>query len=355
MFRRTQILLTALLGCLLLPLSAVAQTLPAPIISSQSLDDQARQQLEQFVNAHMDRIASDDFQRRRDGRRALLAPLQDPSATTAFRLAYSRIATPTLETLTDSDDPSIALGALMVLGRIATDDSVDTLLLSLRNGSPAVRYGAVNGLRQTFDVQVSAVPPATLWKAVRRLAASLREETDPFVTRAVIRALRASPNPTAGVELCRALSRRLSQPISDKEEARRQRMHSFLLDAYQEAIKGLLEDVTDPTRTHPDLLLATAEVSARTMVWCVCLHEIDPESAEEHLGTLLEAAEVLLLTVHLNLAEETLRQELAGIVQRPGWPGALDAVKEWVGPNNRLTNAPYGFQSEHFTAATCLE
>ncbi|HEB60788.1 MAG TPA: hypothetical protein ENJ06_03085 [Phycisphaeraceae bacterium] len=354
MLKRTFILLAFLFtGLIISPLSA--QVISHDLVTAQSLSPDDQSLVQQFVNTHLDKISTGGALDRRNSRRALLVSLQDPDASPAFRLAFSKAAIEKLKTLSTSDKPHISTSALMILGWVGTDMSTDAIIRDLNNDNNIVRYGAAKALRRTFLLVrkgSAVVPPASLWKAVRRLSSSLSRETDPYVVRSLVEALLASDHKDAGVELCNSLAMRFDHAITPdnvKDETR-----EFLLDAYLRAMLGLRNMLIQPDQANPRLPKAAAHTGAHALVWCECIHETAPGIAEEKLSPLAEASEVLLLSAHLNYAHEQRPQRIAAIVKVKGWPGFKQALNDWVGADGQLYKSPYNFPRDIFTKNSCL-
>ncbi|MFG0251248.1 MAG: HEAT repeat domain-containing protein [Phycisphaerales bacterium JB038] len=265
MLHSGKILLLALGVALALAAPARGQTISTELFAKQNLTAEDQQQIETFALANLDRLQTGDASARRTSRRALLTPLQSPATSATFRLAYSRLTVPPLERLSQSDEVDVATSAILVLGWMATDDAVDVLLTHLRSEKETARYGAASGLRRTFILSTSAqsaAPAATVWKAVRRMTAALPTESSPYVVRAMVSALIASPRETAGVELAEALNARLSLPLAE-DAVTNPNMH-FLVDAYIAAAFDLRNDLIQPDQNNQDLLDATVELGPGT-------------------------------------------------------------------------------------------
>jgi hypothetical protein len=347
-----------LLAILLLAATpALGQTLSTDLLAKQNLDADDLEQINSVVRTHVERMETGDAANQRASRRALLTPLQSPATSAAFRLAYSRAAVDSLRRLMDAEEVDTAMSAMLVLGWVATDASVDALLQGLRSERESIRYGSAAGLRRTFlesTGEQSAAPAATVWKAVRRLTAALPEEQSPYVVRAMVSALLASPRETAAVELAQALNERLDRPV-DESTLAEQRSH-FLLDAYIAAAFGLRNELIQPSQTDQRLFDAAAELGARYLVWCVCLKaQLEGgEDGEIDLSPLAEAGEDLLLIAHLSKTGERRDETISAIVGQAGWPGIRNAVLDWVGADGLLYQRGYDFEPGEFVEGTCL-
>ncbi len=355
MLHSGKILVLALSFALALAGPASGQTISTELFAKQNLTAADQQQIETFARGQLERLENGDSAVRRISRRALLAPLQSPATSATFRLAYSRLIVAPLGQLSQAEQSDVATSAILILGWLATDDSADVLLTHLRAEAETARYGAAIGLRRTLLLSTgeqSTAPAATVWKAVRRLTAALPTETSPYVVRAMVSALIASPRETSGVELAEALNRRLQQPLDD-DLVNEPNLH-FLIDAYIAAAFDLRNELIQPDQDNQDLLDASVELGARYLVWSICLHEMEMER-EIDLTSLAEAGEDLLLIAHLSRVGQRQPEVISEIVKQDGWPGAREALLSWVGVNGVLYKRPYDFVDGEFIKDTCLE
>jgi hypothetical protein len=151
------------------------------------------QAIADYVRRNSGNLGGDDPLLIRRDRAALLSPLLDSAATVPFRLEYARALLPVVEPLTSHENEIVAINALVIVGEVATAQSVDVVMRALASPRPSVRYQAAYAIRRTFET-LAALPAPTIRDdqaadALRRSAARLIAEEDALVADALTLAL----------------------------------------------------------------------------------------------------------------------------------------------------------------------
>jgi hypothetical protein len=221
-------------------------------VASPSLSSGDQAQVSRYAAEHGANLGSDDPEKRRAGRRALLAPLGNAQVSAAFRLHYARELEGVLRAVAGNPDDRVAVNALIVAGDLATETSTGLLVEHLRSERPALRFQAGDGLRRTFEALQSS-PPAVQGATLARAVAALRDATgterDAQVLKSLVGALleaaRVPPGvlPDAQSEAVAALSAGLGQ-------AMRTQGHRVpevgLCEAYHKGVRGVRDLLAQP-------------------------------------------------------------------------------------------------------------
>jgi hypothetical protein len=349
--RRLTILAT-ILGCFVAT-AAPGQTLSSDTINSPQLDGEQLRQVAEHVSRYAERLASNDVSDRREGRRGLLVPIQDLSASRAFRKAYSDELMPALSEMARGDDLGRAVSALAVMGWIGSDDALDGLLTGLRSDLPALRYAAADGLSQALAFGDTAmITGSKRNQTISRLTMAVPDEANPFIVRSMVNAIRVAATEREMVELCKALGKRVTPPMS--EDGLIAEAHIFIVDAMQETVVDLRNNLINPEQFNEELGRASVELGGRLLVWTQMVHDVDPELAEERLEPLLEPVEVMMLLAHAELGGDEISEQVGAIIARENWRGFDEFVLQWVGKDGWITNRPYAFKDDYFTGGTPL-
>lgn len=163
--------------------------------------------VEQHVNRYVgDLQKSDTSAAVRQAREQLVQPLDRSATTRDFRLAYSRILTPQLRSVLESAEAAVPtkINALIVLGKLASEESIAALQPHLQSELDALRYTASMAHRLAFDQMRLGLhtfnPATTLTSVSRSLADAFAAERQPVVMHAQIEAVAALPDPAMAIE-----------------------------------------------------------------------------------------------------------------------------------------------------------
>ncbi len=265
------------------PTPAGAQNIPTSVVQSVAgLGDEARRQIQAYVDRVIADLSAQDPVRIRDARNHLLMPLSDPQVGVPFRLEYSRQLCPRLEVLAQDARPIVAVNALRIAGDLATDRSVEILLSQLEHREASIRLASASGLARAFEAMRDTAPAIDQQAAARllnRCAERLVLEKEPHVADALARAiLAASAIERDGFPTLRAEALQLSAArVADRIKALGGNAPSpaevdTILRTLSTLSVALADDNTRPvTRRLPE---ATVKSSARL--------------ADETLGLLIE-------------------------------------------------------------------
>ncbi|GJQ30289.1 MAG: hypothetical protein HBSAPP03_21730 [Phycisphaerae bacterium] len=310
-------------------------------------------------------LSSEDADKRRIARRAILAPLEGANVSAAFRIQYAKSLEPALRELAKHADDRLAVVALIIAGDLATETSTGMLTGQLASPRPALRYEAAFGLRRTFEaasVARPAVLSTTVSAAMTALQNAMGVEQDGQVLKAQAAALLAGAGlperdfPSARLEASSALCVGLSNHV----KARGTKLpDQSSLEAYHKGVRGVRDIFLQPdARMNAASANAAAELSGRLIALAArALKAKDYQAASESSrGEMTSAVG----------ASETLIQ-LAGNVLSPGTrfptPGLGTTLREStvaseakfildatsiVGADGVLTKPPFQFSKAHF-------
>ncbi len=186
------VVLLAMLGTLWLPVAVLAAPpLPASTVSPITGGD--RLKIKTFVQYECNRLAAvTNLRRAVRIRRALTAPVAaSANASAEFRYRYAHtVGVQCAKLLTNKN---AALNAIIVIADMR-DISVETALENgLSNHNPAVRYWAAKGLGEILNTL--SVIRAAFHRAIAKLGAALKAETDPIVRQRIEDTLVEPRNP----------------------------------------------------------------------------------------------------------------------------------------------------------------
>ncbi len=181
--------------------------------SPGNLSAAQRQVVRTFTAEAVAELADVDSRKSRSASRQLISKVSRSSSSRAFRLAYAEELIPDLTLLVNSDDAAIhaRLGAMSILGSLATDDASAVLIEKLKSDKATVRYTAATGLHRSFDAigasrHAFADQVIASRNMLRALRAAAGKERNPFVANAELEACAASTNlGTALVSICNSL------------------------------------------------------------------------------------------------------------------------------------------------------
>lgn len=165
------------------------------ITSATPLNREQTSQISTYIAAHIADLRSDEPERISTARSRLLAPLERRGIGVPFRLAYSNALCPELEPLASAEPEIVAVNALRLLGEVATDRATNSLQTALDHPSPGIRYTGVYGLIRMYEAitaESPAVAPERCQALIGRLGEMIRNDPDPWILDACVRALIAA-------------------------------------------------------------------------------------------------------------------------------------------------------------------
>lgn len=194
--RRAAVLALAVAALAASPALAQVDQIPADIVRAQAglTPDQARS-LADYIGRHSGKLDAQDPQDIKADRSALIAPLAEADASPSFRLEYSRAISGKLEQLAKNTRESVAISALVIAGRLGTDNGVAIAESQLARPEPAVRFAAASALATTIDAlkrQSPAIQPERIDRTIEIVGKAIDAETDPSTLDALVRALVAA-------------------------------------------------------------------------------------------------------------------------------------------------------------------
>ncbi len=353
----------ALLAAIALGASASAQVQPLDdaVISARSLNrgSQERQQVDDFVEALAGDLESAEPRIRQRARDRLLAPLQMPDASNAFRLAYSAALSPDLKSLASSSDPGVAMCALALAGSMGTESGATVLRDAIQSEQPAaIRYAAARGLGDMFSMPGGgALNESALQNVTQLMQESLEREEDILVAGRLALSLMSAPSNSpvskqAIISVCRGMS----------EQVRRHRDSGLASDKVLGVLLTSIVDMRgEVTKLNVDRQVAVQAAEFAGNVLAFVGEELDEMKVEglagdagsSMLASLASASEAVLVFAHGALKPgEQVHERIKPTVERAIEGGALGpahgAIDEWIGEGGRLEGEPYRFNSKIF-------
>lgn len=179
---------------LLLALSAPgwaqADRLPCAIAAADSLSPSQQRSLRTFAREHAEAMSQGEGAEIDEARRSLLSPFdQCEGVTIGFRLAYGRELARDLRSLRDGPEAHRAVAALLIAGRIGTNEMIDVVRGGLDDARPGVRLAAAAAARTLVrSASPDPVRDRPAIDAMRAALEQLAQETDPRVATILSRA-----------------------------------------------------------------------------------------------------------------------------------------------------------------------
>lgn len=175
-----------------------------------------------WAESRVNLIATGDATDIQRGRRDLLDWLQQPGITTTDRLNVARSALTGLGEAVADDNEQRAVNALLVIGAIADDRSIDFLTDGMRDDRAAVRTAAARGFKQMLRILSLETLQSRLDLAPRIhqvLMTVLENEPESAVALAIVQAMFATPNKPAFHRPAMALVTATVRAMSEDEFA----------------------------------------------------------------------------------------------------------------------------------------
>ncbi|MBS0186747.1 MAG: hypothetical protein JSS51_01690 [Planctomycetes bacterium] len=354
---------------------AAAQDVSNDIITSAvPLSSAQLDSLKEFIKPLLESLKSDDANKIRDARLALIRPLQKAGVTVGvpFRQAYSGQLGRPLAELADDKRPLNAINAMRIGAELATAEGFDVIEKGFSSPVPAIRVAAAGAAARAFVVaggSASAVVPKRLFDAVTALGKML-DDADPIVVDAAARALvnamvsskAAEVRNNACIALCKGLSARAAKLKSAAPAPE-------MIDAFRRSALAMREELTQGMNTRPPLsgdANRSIQEFAGDMIAMVvrlvssgALPQIkqadtpadrkQKEAAREAPSQLVGASEQILSLIadktepiRTNFAEK-IRQATVN-----SDANFIEDAKKLLGPGGRLTRAPFGLADARF-------
>jgi len=374
-FLRSGLLAIALACSVFAAPAARAQEIASDVVSSPSpLSPAQKEAVTAFASPLLDALKSDDANKIRDARQALVRPLQRAGVVVGvpFRQAYSQVLGQPLAALAEDKRPLNAINAMRVGAELATAEGLDIIEKGFKSPLIPVRVAAAGAASRAFVVANSAsstVVPKRLLDATNQLG-KLLEDPDPAVVDAAARALVKAIETARQTEVRSGAVIALARGISARAaKINKELPDSQLLDAFRRTALALREDLTKVQGDRPSLsseaLRSIQEVGGDLIAMTVRLissNALPPtrqaDTADERKQKLalrdapsqiVGASEQILSLI----ADKTepIRTNFAETVRK----GTVEAdaqfiieAKELLGPGKRMTRAPFNLPNDRF-------
>jgi len=329
--------------------------------TKQAFDAGDQSAIQSLVGSAAGELASEDPAVSQRGRDRLLAPLQCPGVSVAFRLEYGKAVEPAMAPLVNADSDRVAVNALRVLGELRTSGSIRLLGQALQSNRSVVRFGAASGFRTLLASPDAGFPEREIDRALGSLRDALTAERDPLVADAVVVALASTgASPDARTRAMRMASEAVALRLKDMRtqhvnaatEAWARIAYRAVFTAQQTLIDDLGRGKTDQDFAKASSLLGGQTLAFARRIATQAGSGIDPVLRQDLAGA-VGSAEALLIFSHNALAQNRVPPaDLKGLFEVGTGDGNLqpfdNAVAAWIGPSGRLTKAPYGANAADF-------
>lgn len=315
----------ALLGALSLPASTgwaqVRSDLPTTVTEAASIGSSEQSRITEFVTATAAEATGADAEAADRARAALVAPLNSGRPSVAFRQAYSQAVSPTIATLTKSEDAGAQLAGLRVAGSLGTGEAAATVRSMLTAKDTGVRLFAAVQARRVFEVTSSYGPALTDSQAsqlVDDLVKTVDAKSDPLVVQATVRALSAgaqlrpkdlaSTRSKALTAMCDTIGARVRSMDPKNPDAERDTILTAA-DAATRAVSEVGANVTDAAAK------SAAQLGGDILALVLKRHSGNMIGADRDTDTrLVRAGEALVYFARRRQAENA-RQNAAAVPQ----------------------------------------
>lgn len=177
---------------------SLAQQVDPVLVTAIMLDPTQQQQVRDFAGPLAAGIKSNDPKQIQAARAAILEPMGNAGVSVQFRLEMTRALYDALRDVVSADANSAgqassigALNSTIVAGELATEQASTLLTDAIKSKKADLRYQAAMGIRRTFEAMQTTAPAVGAQRAqdlVREIDRRIREENDPLVLDALIRA-----------------------------------------------------------------------------------------------------------------------------------------------------------------------
>lgn len=349
--------------CLWAVPDALAQSvqLPCATVAQQSMSASDKDLINQYASEGLDLLASDDPADVQRGRERLLTPLRCPDVSAAFRVEYANTLQNGLRAAINSGDDFRATNALLVAGMLASNNSVQAIDNALKsNASDTIRAAAAVALQHTLREQVTGrarLTSTVVEGAINNAGARLAAEQSPAVAEAMLVALRVGADRQSQV-IAQSITAIGTGTAGAFKNARAQDDPDT--NAWSRAAERAAESLWGATynaqarQVEQSESLAVAQAAAQIIAYIRdrATNEDNPITEDERasLTKAIDSAEGSLILIHSRLAGgAAIDKSLSAAFTRSGDEFAAEADK-WIGPQGRLTKAPYRFKAEDLAA-----
>ncbi|CAN5858070.1 hypothetical protein BH11PLA1_BH11PLA1_20810 [soil metagenome] len=344
--------------------SARAQSLPPALVTKATLTDAEKATVEQWLTPQLAKLSSDDPLVIKAGRDSILQPLRSggKAVSVQFRTEMNRVAAPLLGPMVADKRELVAANALRVAGEIAYGNLTATLLSGLADARPGVQYAALFGIRQTFDASapgpggaapVASITPQNVIMLMQGLQTLGSTTTDPRLLDGGILALEGAigvPNSTlpgtrqkAISTLAALVSAQVRLVVKDPKASAA--MLSPLQRAASTARSVLTTQTGDALTTQENQDLAA--IGGQLLALAALAAGQDGIDAEA-LISLVQTSENVIYLTGINLSSRVEDLRLAEGLRSGGAASLRAAVLILVGPDGRLTQAPFSIAAARF-------
>ena len=301
--------------------------------------------------------ASDDRAEVRAIRQRILSPFSGVSTSPAFRRLYGNAVAAGLEPVLEGDDDHLAVNALIILGKLDTEEALRTLVsysaAGRRGRTPVLRLTAARSAAETIrHVQVTPISMRQITRAARDLADAAREETEPSVLPHQLSAILAADRrdldeesrATARQAFADALANVVDRASADPANGDLERIR--LLAATHRALVDVRDHYLrlDPIYQR-ELGVALSPTLAEILEvgvshWDAVRAAEDQKELSERLGELFEFTETLLSTIDAiaRTGQRAPRTQLAQAWRQGQRDRFEAAVQQW---QSVMGGAPY--------------
>lgn len=352
---------------------ALAQSQIDPVlITAITLDGTQQQRVREFATPLASGLRSNDQKQIQAARAAILEPMGNAGVSVQFRLEMSRALYDTLRDVVLADagnsGQASSIGAInstIVAGELATEQASVLLTDAIKSKKADLRYQAAMGIRRTFEAMQTTAPAVGAQRAqdlVREIERRIREENDPLVLDALIRAGLAAAELSDGQ--FREVRSRGIEVVALGASAQLKKRQAEPLDAIAAdamiragtGVRDALANRAAGVAVNELAAKSVAELGGHLIAHSAKVVEArklasDPELRERY-AQVSQLGETLVLTSAqaMNNAQvpgkglgATLRQASNPMDAK----FALDA-REIAGPDGTLTRAPFNFPRNEF-------
>lgn len=186
-------------ACVFVTAPALAQTQIDPVlVTAITLNPEQQQRVRDFAGPLADGLKSNDQKQIQAARAAILEPMGNAGVSVQFRQEMTRALLDTLrQVLSDeAQGPGQAssIGAInvtIISGELATEQASVLLTDAIKSKRADLRYQAAMGIRRTFEAMQTTAPavgPQRAQDLIREIDRRIKEEADPLVLDALVRA-----------------------------------------------------------------------------------------------------------------------------------------------------------------------
>lgn len=348
-----------------------AQSVDPGLITAITLDASQQQRVREFAAPLAAGLKSNDQKQIQAARAAILEPMGNAAVSVQFRQEMSRALFDTLRDVLSAEagnDQASSIGAInatIIAGELATESTSGLLTDTLKSRKADLRYQAAMGIRRTFEAMQTTAPAVGAQRAqslVQAIDLRIKEETDPLVLDALIRAGLAAAELTneqfrdvrsRGIEVVAGgaavqLKRREANPLDAASADALIRAGTGVRDALANRISGAAVNelaVKSVAELGGHLIAHSAKV-----VQAQGLR--DDAELRERYAQISQLGETLVMTSAQSFNNATVEgKQLGQTLRQATTQGdakfALDA-REIAGPDGYLTRAPFNFARDAF-------